>query len=705
MNTAATGRAKMPVNDDLQTTLQAWDDEQSALAADANLSLLLIEGHQPPQLTTALNNSICHSFQTSPTHAHLCDPFCGDAFARAQAAAAPTHYRCHAGLNCFTMPVDLTAEQNLAVIGGRAFFSVVEYRALVERFRDGDLRDLGRPELLSNVIFSTPYQLEALSLRVSEAATRVRANKALRKSPPADDTDGSQQEGGGETQAQNVSPKQPPDNFAANTSLVEACRLALQTLIESQQLTSVALMLRQNGGFFTSFATGKFTNTATGIEPATPEYALPRAANIHELHSTVTRDEAAADTGDELFPLLVGDEIKGALIVGDSPLDETKRVAIRDYCARLALPLEVLRLREELERSASAAHHVRDFTARLNEAAPNEPYAAILRHSAALLRSERGSLLLYDEAANELEVRAAVGPRAAFARDARIRLGEGVAGAVLNDGRPLVVRDVRRGGNRPAPAERNYKSDSFISYPIITGGRKVGVINVTDKAGGGAYNELDLGLLELITPQVVLALDRADWQEKATQFQLLSITDPLTGLLNRRYLEERVAEELERSKRHRFAMSFLMLDIDNFKDYNDRHGHQAGDTALELTAQCLKSALRSEDVAARYGGEEFSILLPQTSSEEAYVIAERIRRRVERTHFTHGQQQPYGAVTVSIGISSFAPQVDLPARLIGAADQALYHAKRHGRNRVEVYTPTADHHALTPGTGDPNHVN
>jgi diguanylate cyclase (GGDEF)-like protein len=106
-----------------------------------------------------------------------------------------------------------------------------------------------------------------------------------------------------------------------------------------------------------------------------------------------------------------------------------------------------------------------------------------------------------------------------------------------------------------------------------------------------------------------------------------------------------------------------------------------------MTAQCLKTALRSADVAARYGGEEFSILLPQSGLTEARVIAERIRRRIERTQFPHGKSQPTGAVTVSIGISSFSPELDAPASIIYAADQALYLAKSRGKNCVEAYVP------------------
>lgn len=359
----------------------------------------------------------------------------------------------------------------------------------------------------------------------------------------------------------------------------------------------------------------------------------------------------------------------------------------RDSFADGGILQEVLQLREELERRTRAETHLQAFTERINAVEPEEAYATIMRHSAALLRSERGSLQLFDEHANELTVKAIVGPHSATARASRVRLGDGISGMVLREGRPLVVRDISAQVRHQASAERRYKTGSFISYPIMMRGRKVGVLNVTDKAGGGFYDEADLGLLDMMAPHMALALDRAAWHQKATQFQLLSITDPLTGLLNRRYLEERLSEELDRSRRHHFALSFMMIDIDNFKSYNDQHGHQAGDLALEMTAQCLKLALRSADVASRYGGEEFSILLPQTSLSEANVIAERIRRYVERAPYPHDRTSPLGVITVSIGLSTFGQGIDTPSRIIYAADQALYEAKRGGKNCVNSYRP------------------
>lgn len=677
---AATERAKFQ-NEELPT-LDEWERMQASVAAETDLAILLVEGHQPPQLAISNNNSICHAFQNSTTHAHLCDPYCGVAFQRAHEAGEATYYRCHAGLHCFAMPIGLDAPRPLAVIGGRAFLSSTDYRELAERFRHGDLRELLSTELFRNVIFASRHHLDELAAQLAELSLKANVSRSA-PTGTSELTEKSRESSGvasreGEMRASGVS-------FPPGLKFLDACQRALEKLRVQFKLKSVVLMMRTEEGFTPSCAVGKFKNKL-------PQLSAKGKNGAHlKLAGGVDAGQAAAELfvfqGEEteIFPLVVGDELKGALLTGDGKLPEEKRRGIREFCLEVAMPLEVLRLREELERSMRASYHLQAFTQQINEVEPAEAYAAILRHSTELLRSERGSLLLFDEAANELEVKAAVGPRADVTQEQRVRLSESVSGSVLLDGRPRIVRDLRTTELHRAPAERKYKSDSFISYPIITGGRKVGVINMTDKAGGEPYDDLDLHLLETMVPQMALALDRAGWHQKATQFQLLSITDPLTGLLNRRYLEERLGEEFERSKRHRFPMSFLMVDIDNFKEYNDRNGHQAGDLALEITAQCLKSALRSADVASRYGGEEFSILLPQTNITEALVIAERIRSRVEKSSYPHGESQPHGAVTVSIGVSAFGPKLETPSSIIGAADHALYVAKSRGKNCVVSY--------------------
>ena len=696
---------------------QGWADTQDSLAAASGLSLLLVEGHQPPALHVSNNNSICRAFQSSPEHVKLCDPFCGVAHERALEAKGATHYRCHAGLHCVAVPVELEKGRTLAVIGGRAFLTSADYRELAERFRVGDLQELLSGELFRNLIFASREDLDELTRRIAEAANELKGETPIReqKVNASTDTPDLAVEGTPEsvvvntveevvdTNKERVSPRSAhlPSHYASPKSeFEEACDSILKGLADKHKIASLALLLRESNSLISSCATGKYKNISIKVEVGAKDGRLFATAKagaslLLSEHAEGFRPVAATPRAGtknsgkivELFPLIVGDEVKAALLVGDSELTEETRRAISAYCREIALPLEVLRLRHELEQRARLADSLFSFGERINTVAPAETYEAILRLSTDLLHAERGSLLLFDEASNELAVRAAVGPKAEAARLSRVRMGEGVSGSVLLEGRPLVVRDVDQAGRKPAPAERSYKTKSFISYPISLGERKVGVLNVTDKAGGGSYTEVDLSLIESFAPQMALALDRAEWQEKATQFQLMSITDPLTGMLNRRYLIERLDEELKRSKRQDYAMSFMMIDIDDFKVYNDRNGHQAGDLALEMTAQCLKSALRSADVASRYGGEEFCILLPQTTISEATAIAERIRRRVLRMRFPHGKSQPLGAVTVSIGLSSYSEAVETPEAVIEVADRALYLAKHRGKNRVETYEP------------------
>ena len=719
--TVAPARDKAQTQDNRKPI--AWAEAQESLAASSGLSMLLVEGHQPPQLLVSNNNSICRAFQSSPAHVHLCDPFCGVAFERARAAQKAVHYRCHAGLHCFTMPIKLDGSRELAVIGGRAFLTSADYRALAERFRTGDLQDLLSGDIFQNVIFAARQDLDDLARRIEEmtggliASPRAQerdVTPAVSKPEAAPEShveqtpakikseraavDSGQEEQPATQRSDSRSALLHTRYFQAESDFKDACNSALEVLAGKHKLVSLALLLRERGTFVPACFKGRYERVDIHVEVGLKDarlFATAKAASSLVLRETpegfkpagTIRKQAAAapEKTAELFPLIVGDEVKAALIIGDSELTDEKRRAISAYCREIALPLEVLRLRHELEQRARFAEHLQSFGERINTAGAGETYDAILRMSADLLHAERGSLLLFDEASNELAVKAAVGPRAEVARETRVRMGEGIAGSVMSEGRPLVVRDVESPGHTPAPAERSYKTKSFICYPISIGGRKVGVLNITDKAGGGSYDDIDLSLIESIAPQMAMALDRAEWQEKANQFQLMSITDPLTGMLNRRYLIERLAEELKRSKRQEYPMSFMMIDIDDFKLYNDRNGHQAGDLALEMTAQCLKSALRGADVASRYGGEEFCILLPQTSLEEGISIAERIKRRITRVRFPHGKSQPLGSVTVSIGVSAFSPSLETPQTIIEAADRALYLAKSRGKNRVEAF--------------------
>ena len=165
-------------------------------------------------------------------------------------------------------------------------------------------------------------------------------------------------------------------------------------------------------------------------------------------------------------------------------------------------------------------------------------------------------------------------------------------------------------------------------------------------------------------------------RERNEELERLSASDSLTGLSNRRVLTQRLSEELLRSQRQNHSFTVVMLDVDHFKKYNDAHGHPAGDEVLKRVANILRTSTRAGDCTARYGGEEFAVLLSGKGAEEATQLAERIRERVAEEEFTAGR------ITISAGIAEFPHHGHTAEAVISSADEALYQAKRDGRNRV-----------------------
>jgi diguanylate cyclase (GGDEF)-like protein len=171
------------------------------------------------------------------------------------------------------------------------------------------------------------------------------------------------------------------------------------------------------------------------------------------------------------------------------------------------------------------------------------------------------------------------------------------------------------------------------------------------------------------------------------KLQVLAITDGLTALFNSRHFHSQLELEADRSSRYKHPLSLLLIDIDRFKDFNDAFGHLEGDKVLVRFSQILKSCLRANDSAYRYGGEEFTVILPETSAEEARTVAQRIRLALEAERFT---PVPGRRVTntISIGVTEYCPIEDMTT-FIRRADEAMYVSKQNGRNRVSVVLPPA----------------
>src|SRR6266545_4444831 len=178
---------------------------------------------------------------------------------------------------------------------------------------------------------------------------------------------------------------------------------------------------------------------------------------------------------------------------------------------------------------------------------------------------------------------------------------------------------------------------------------------------------------------VVYAINRAGLEQLNARLAELAITDGLSGLYNHRHFRERLSLEMERSNRTGLPLSVLMIDVDHFKGYNDRHGHLAGDNALRGVSKILQHGRRANDVVARYGGEEFAIILLDVGKAAAKEVAERICAQVAEFPFEFGSTQPLGKLTISSGVASFPDDGAEPAIVLASADRALFAAKNAGR--------------------------
>jgi len=300
---------------------------------------------------------------------------------------------------------------------------------------------------------------------------------------------------------------------------------------------------------------------------------------------------------------------------------------------------------------------------------------SIFKVATELVRGERASLLIREDATTDFVIAHAVGIAEDVKKLVRVRQGEGVVGSVAASKRSLLVRsgDVAPGQER-GPLGR-YRTASFLSVPILVDDESRGVLNVADPLDGRSFGEDDLVTLELLASHIGACLLQ---QEQGEAMQRLAETDPLTWLFNRRHFDRRLEAELNRALRAEHLLALLMIDVDQFKSINDRFGHRTGDAVLRLVATGIKQAVRLYDVPTRYGGDEFAIILPEADSEVASRVARRVLEKTAAQVLPPELASAGRTIGLSIGVATFPrPSGDAPA-LIESADTAMYKAKESG---------------------------
>lgn len=356
--------------------------------------------------------------------------------------------------------------------------------------------------------------------------------------------------------------------------------------------------------------------------------------------------------------------------------------------AMLAAQDELERVREDAENGRRLVDILHDVTGDLSS---DEIYHVLARRVARALSLSRCSVILASPGDRVGVVATAFDNPALRNYEINLDAYPEIL-AALEHGHPVLVEDLHT-----SPLYEDLRKEwavngmqipvrSVIALPFTLGKVQAGVFFLRRMVDEPPLTNEDVEFADSVIKAAVAAIHRAQLIETTkadnARLEVLAHTDSLTLVLNRRALTVRLASELERARRYDSVMTLLMVDLDNFKQVNDTHGHLVGDDVLRAVASLLQHAVRTMDVVARYGGEEFVVVLPETSLAGATIFAERIREYVEATVFAGARGEPLH-LTVSVGVSSYpSTMVQSVDDLFARADEALYRAKAEGRNRV-----------------------
>jgi diguanylate cyclase (GGDEF)-like protein len=298
------------------------------------------------------------------------------------------------------------------------------------------------------------------------------------------------------------------------------------------------------------------------------------------------------------------------------------------------------------------------------------------------LQPDTWSLLMLDEATQELYFEIAIGAGANKLKDVRLKVGEGIAGWVAAKGEPVLVEDVRKDSRFTTKVDEltQIETRSVVCVPIKGREKILGVIELINCLGRESFRNEDIPILKNLADYAAIALENARYVQRIHE---LTITDDCTALYNARHLHFVLDAEIYRSNRYNYEFSVIFIDLDHFKQVNDTHGHLVGSKLLWMIGDLIKGHLRLIDYAFRYGGDEFVVLLPQTSKENALMVVRRLRDLLNSTTF-FTEEGLNIKVTASFGLASFPSDARTRKELLRMADEAMYVVKNTTRDNIAL---------------------
>lgn len=296
-----------------------------------------------------------------------------------------------------------------------------------------------------------------------------------------------------------------------------------------------------------------------------------------------------------------------------------------------------------------------------------ETIQQVMRHLGKVFAPDNWSLLLRNQKTGNLQFVFVTGEGADRIQGLELEKGHGVAGWVADHAECLMVADVKTDRRFTPEIDRvsGFVTNSIIAVPLVARTRVYGVIELVNKIDKTPFTTLDLHILKAIADFTAIAIERVYYLRAMKK---LALTDPLTGLNNRRSFDKVLEREMERTKRLKTTFALLILDIDYFKAINDQHGHPVGDLILKTVARILTETTRKADCCARLGGDEFAVLLPEADQSATHFLVRRIHKLIESAN----ENSPY---PFSVSIGARIVDIDHPESIMNEADKAMYNSK------------------------------
>jgi diguanylate cyclase (GGDEF)-like protein len=394
-----------------------------------------------------------------------------------------------------------------------------------------------------------------------------------------------------------------------------------------------------------------------------------------------------------ILPLITQDAHLGLISVGEvrrwerEPFTQDKIDLLQTLSTQVAAAIHNAQLYQESQRQAQRLSVINKVSQAIGSTIELDDLLELIYEQLSIISpSDTYFVSLYDEKDDTQDIRILIDAGQRFPH-VRVPVGEGFSSYVIKNRKPLLLHHISEDWDslvvKPVQMGQDRMSESWLGVPMIIGDRCLGLLAIASYRPY-AFNEDDMTLLTNIAAQAVLALDNAhqhaEVKEKARR-------DSLTNAYNHGTLLMMLEQEVEAGRKTGAPVSLIMLDVDYFKDYNDRYGHVIGDQVLCSLVNAIQAHVKESDIVGRWGGEEFSVGLPGVSKKQSYEVANRIRKSLAKIVLHNKAGEPIPSPTISQGIATFPQDANDTAQLVNIADMALYQAKESGRNQIVVANP------------------